>query len=139
MKEKTKVIAGALLCVLLVALSPLHAGNQMDADLDDGKILVEIDYGEVLPTRIIETVKDENKSALEILQSVAELKTIPAGPGAAIVIAIDGVEGKRGDMAWYYKVDGKKPQKLASSYVIGNAKSMRWEYKSDVCSETVDK
>ena len=102
------------------------------------KIAVEINYGDARLSRTIETSWMKGRTALEVLLSVAEVKTHPVNEHV-FVTSIDGVEGKRGDMAWYYTVNGKPAKKLAYSYILTDANSMKWEYRKDVCSKKVDK
>jgi hypothetical protein len=100
-------------------------------------IVVDIDYGRVAVSRTVTASWVKGMTALEILQSVAEVKTKPVGE-YVFVVAIDGVEGKRGDMGWYYEVNGNSSDKLAYSKVLNNADHVRWVYKKDVCSGKVD-
>jgi len=81
---------------------------------------------------------DLAKQYPEYAESVAKVKTDTVA-GYVFVVSIDGVEGKRGDKAWYYMVDGKEADKLASSNILNDADLMKWEYKKDTCSEKVDK
>ena len=101
------------------------------------KIIVEIDYGDVRPSRTVEVVLTENQTVLELLQTVAVVETQPAD-GFVLVTAIDGVVGKRGEMAWYYYIDGKMGDESAYTKVLHHEKHIKWTYKKDMCSWTVD-
>jgi hypothetical protein len=79
----------------------------------------------------------KNRTVLEVLQAVATVKTHPVGQ-YVFVAAIDGIEGKRGEMAWYYTLDGKSADELAYSKVLNGTERIRWVYKKDVCSWKVD-
>lgn len=133
MSKLTKVIAVAALCILAAALSKLWANNQSPKN-----IIVEINYGDAQPARTVETPLAEDRSILEILQAVAVVETHPVG-GYVFVTSIDGVKGRRGEMAWYYAVDGKSADKLAYSNIPdSNVRYIQWTYKKDTCSEKAD-
>jgi len=134
MRRIAKIAAVAVLCMSSVITLESWADNRIS---DSKKIVVGIDYGDVRPARTIETTWEKDRTALEILQSVATVETHPVGE-FVFVISIDGVEGKRGEMAWYYKVDGESPGKLAYSNVLDDAEHIKWVYKKDVCSWKVD-
>lgn len=129
-----------LLCVLSMAILASSCATDKQSYMrgKGKKIAVEIDYGDARSPRTIETTWMEGRTALEVLLRVAEVKTHPVNEHV-FVISIDGVEGKRGDMAWYYTVNDKPAKKLAYSNVLTDANSMKWEYREDVCSKTVDK
>lgn len=128
-RKMSRFVAVVALCFSLLAIQ---------ANGEDRKITVEIDYGNNRPSRTVETSSEKGRTALEVLQAVATVETHPVNQ-YVFVTAIDKVEGKRGEMAWYYEVDGKSADKLAYSNVIGDAKRIKWTYKKDVCSEKVDK
>ena len=72
-------------------------------------------------------------TALEALQSVAKIETKQAGE-FIFVNSIDGVEGKKGDKAWYSDVNGKRATSFAYKCILNEGDRMRWEYTKDVCS-----
>ncbi|UCB57241.1 MAG: DUF4430 domain-containing protein [Candidatus Omnitrophota bacterium] len=126
-------IAGIIIAVAL-CLSSIVAW----ADNENSKgIIVEIDYGRLRPSRTIEAPLAKDRTILEVLQSVATVETHPVGK-YVMVTSIDGVKGKRGEMAWYYTIDGKSADKIAYSKVADSAKHIKWVYKKDVCSPKVD-
>lgn len=132
------LIAAFILCVSSVNTLESWADNQNLYVNDDSKnIVVDIDYGNVRPSRTAEVPWVKNRTALEALQTVATVETHPVGR-YVMVISIDGVKGKRGEMAWYYTVDGESADKIAYSRVIDDAERIRWVYKKDVCSRKVD-
>ena len=133
-------IALFVLCFFSVATLQSWADDQASYAKENSKnIVVEIDYGNVLPTRTVKTPWVKGKTVLEALQAVAEVKTHPVGQ-YVFVVSIDGVEGKRGEMAWYYTVDGKSADKLAFSNDLDiNVRHVKWVYKKDACSGKVDK
>ncbi len=132
------IILVAVLCVLLVAVSELRAQKPAQYVKDVGeKIIVEVNYGDLRASRIVEVFRVKDRTALEVLQTVARVETNPVGQ-YVIVTAIDGVEGKRGELAWYYSVDGKPAGESAYSNVINDVSRMSWAYKKDLCSLKVD-
>jgi len=128
-----------LFCCLLLGRG-IAFGNQAAVKEDEGvkKITVEIDYGSTIrPVRVVEVPLVKGQTVLELLERVASVETHPVGDHV-FVTAIDGVEGKRGETAWYYKVDGQSPKELAYSKVLGDEKTIKWIYKKDHCSWRVD-
>ncbi len=99
---------------------------------------VGIDYGNVRNSRGAETQWQEGVTALEALQSIAQVETHQV-KNYIFVTSIDGVKGKRGDMAWYYEINGKRADKLAFRRVLDKNESTRWIFAKDVCSPKVDK
>ena len=102
------------------------------------KMKVGIDYGGTHETREAETKWTEGVTALEVLQSVAQVE-IHQVKDYIFVTSIDGVKGKRGDKAWYYEINGKRADKLAFRRVLNKDDSTKWIYKKDVCFSKVDK
>lgn len=100
-------------------------------------VTVEINYGEQKQTETIQVDCPESMTALEALQHAANVQTHPVA-NFVFVVSINGVEGSRGDMAWYYTVNGEKP-KLAISQAVKAGDTISWRYVKDVCSCTVDK
>lgn len=139
MRKKAGIIAAAVFCILsVVAFAACAKEQSLAVNEGNEKVVVEIDYGDVRSSRTVKVPWVEDRTALELLQAVAEVKTHPVGQ-YVFVTAIDGVEGKRGEMAWYYTVDDKSPGKLAYSKVLdGTERVIKWTYKKDVCSWKVD-
>lgn len=136
--RKTGIIAVVVLYILSIFAFTVQAENQKASVSDKGKkITIEIDYGSVRPSRTVEIPLVKGKTALEVLQTVAVVETHPVGQ-YVFVTSIDGIAGKRGEMAWYYTVDGKSPKELAYSKVINGTEHIKWTYKKDVCSWRVD-
>lgn len=76
-------------------------------------------------------------TALTALQYSSIVETKPVGK-YLFVTAIDNVHGIRGVKAWYYKVNGKSPKNLAVNNYVSPNDTIRWIYKKDVCSATID-
>ena len=133
-----RFVAVVILCISSVAIFESYADNQTSCIDDNRKnIVVEIDYGDIRPSRVVEAPGVKGRTALEVLQTVATVETHPVGR-YVFVVSIDGVKGKRGETAWYYTVDDKSADKLAYSNVLDDTERMRWMYKKDVCSGKVD-
>ncbi|MFN3531364.1 MAG: DUF4430 domain-containing protein [Candidatus Brocadia sp.] len=96
-------------------------------------ITVEINYGGVQQNREVEITWKQGITALEALQSVAKIETWKAGEHL-LVTSIDGVEGKKGDKAWYYDINGKRATSFANKCILNEDDHMRWTYTRDVCS-----
>ncbi|UCD15062.1 MAG: DUF4430 domain-containing protein [Candidatus Omnitrophota bacterium] len=125
-------ITAIILCVSSSAMLKSWAANQTSKN-----ITMEINYGDVQPSRTVEIPWIEGRTVLEMLQTVAEVETHPVGE-YVMVTSIDGIKGKRGEMAWYYKVNGKSADKIAYSKIANGSEHIQWVYKEDVCSLKVD-
>lgn len=99
-------------------------------------VTIEINYGEQKDAQRIQVDYAKNMTALEALMHAADVKTIPVGQ-YVFVSSINGVDGIRGKMAWYYTLNGQKP-KLAIHQPIKAGDTIKWQYVMDVCSGTVD-
>ncbi len=99
---------------------------------------VGIDYGGKRQSRNAETHWKEGVTALEALQSVAQVE-IHQVDNYVFVTSIDDVKGKRGGNAWYYEINGQRADKLAFERVLLKGDSTKWIYTQDVCSPKVDK
>lgn len=136
MKKLTLVMATCLLVVAGIA-SIVH--SPAAAAVADKKINVVIEYGNGQPARTVAATVAPGETILGVLQTVATVETHPVDQHV-FVTAIDGVQGKRGEMAWYYTIDGNKADKLAAVQVVAEQTGqITWSYQKDVCSCTVDK
>jgi hypothetical protein len=136
MKNFMSILAAGVLVVLVtVGLT----SNQVAAAVAGKKINVVIEYGNGQPARTVAAIVAPGQTVLGVLQTVATVETHPVDR-YVFVTAIDGVQGKRGEMAWYYTIDGNKADKLAAANVLAdNTEQIKWSYQKDVCSCTVDK
>lgn len=96
-----------------------------------------VDYGESKENFIKDISLQRQLTALEALQYVSVVETHPVGKHV-FVSSIDSVKTIKGIKAWYYKVNGVSPGVLAINNKIDNGDTIRWIYKEDVCSHTVD-
>jgi hypothetical protein len=134
-----RVIIAIVFCMLFMVSPNVPAADTNSFPGEKpGTVVMEIDYGTVRPPRTTEVSAAHDGTVLEALQTVATVETHPVGK-YVFVTAIDGVKGKRGETAWYYTVDGKSPGRLAYAKPLEGARHIRWIYKQDVCSRTVDK
>ena len=139
MNKTLKFALAVIFLAVGVSAFRSEAASQMPWAVRTGKnIAVEINYGEARPARTVEAVWSKGDTVLDILQSMAKVETEPVA-GHLFVVSIDEVEGKRGERAWYYTLDGQKAKKLASLQSPAGIKQITWSYQQDVCSPTVDK
>jgi hypothetical protein len=101
-------------------------------------VTVGIDYGGKRQSRETEAPWKEGTTALEALESIALVQTDQVD-NYVFVTSIDDVKGKRGDMAWYYEINGKHADILAYEYELNKGDTTKWVYTQDVCSPRVDK
>ncbi len=138
MSRIVRLIVVVALCISAMTILESWADDQTSyVDENSKSIIVEINYGDLRPSRTVEAPWIKDRTVLEVLQTVATVETHPVGR-YVMVTSIDGVEGKRGEMAWYYTVDGESPGKVAYSEVANDAEHIKWVYKKDVCSWKVD-
>jgi len=137
MRRITGIIAAVVFCVVSAAVLPARAENQYSGREETKNIVVEIDYGGLRSSRSIEIPLVKGKTVLEVLQTVAAVETHTVGQ-YVFVTSIDGVQGKYGDMAWYYTIDDKSPEELAYSKVLNGTEHVKWIYKKDVYSWKID-
>jgi hypothetical protein len=107
------------------------------AKTDHSTVTVELNYGDDKEIRKVEVPWEKGLTALEALVHAANVSTHPVG-NYVFVVSIDGVEGERGVMAWYYKVNGQHTGELAISKELKKGDAITWIYTRDVCSGTVD-
>jgi hypothetical protein len=123
--------------VLLIFLSFSCVGLAKQKTANSSKpVVVEIDFNNGREAKRVEIVYNKNLTAMEALQKAAEVRTHPVG-SYVFVIEIDQVTSERGEMAWYYTINGKKP-KLAIEQPVKPGDIICWQFKEDVCSKTVD-
>lgn len=101
------------------------------------EVTIVIDFGKEKDAQVVKLNWHSEMTALEALQSVAAVETHPVGK-YIIVTAINGTKGIRGEKAWYYTVNDKPTNKVAFSLKVNKGDTIRWIYKEDVCSKTVD-
>ena len=138
-EEKMKKLVGFIIVVTLCVSSAVILKSwAKNRPSQEKNIVIEINYGNEQLSRTIEIPWKKGKTVLEILQKAAVVETHPVGE-YIMVTSIDGVKGKRGDMAWYYTINGKSANKIAYSKITKADEHIQWSYKKDVCSSKVDK
>lgn len=124
----TTLLSGILL-FLMISMSAVAGKSRF--------VTVEINYGEQKKAETIQVECPDKMTALEALQYAADVETHPVSQ-YVFVTGINGVNGVRGEKAWYYTVNGEKPQ-LAINQPVKAGDVISWRYVKDVCSCTVDK
>lgn len=121
-------------------LSSFLACNTPSKDSLESKefsVKVIVDYGEAKSLREESIISNHPLTALEALQYVSVVETHPVKE-YVFVSSIDSVHTIIGVNAWYYKVNGESPGVLAINNTLNNGDTLKWIYKTDVCSRTVD-
>lgn len=103
----------------------------------DSRVFVSITIADSVQLKGVDIQWTDGMTALTALQCAATVETHPVGKHV-FVTAIDTIKGRRGLMAWYYKVNGKNADKLAMSNTINPNDTITWIYTKDICSATVD-
>lgn len=93
---------------------------------------ITIDYGQERAARTVAAPYANGMTALSVLRRVADVRTKKAG-AFTFITAIDGIRSAPQKMGWFYSIDGKNADKTASTFLLENAHSMRWEYRPDNC------
>ncbi len=123
----TKILS-SLTLMLVLSVSAFAAKSKF--------ITVEINYGDQKALETVQVACEAQMTALEALQHAADVITHPVNE-YVFVTSINGVAGVRGEMAWYYMVNGEKP-KLAIQQPVKAGDKISWRYVKDICSCTVD-
>lgn len=95
-------------------------------------VTITIDYADKKPLQSIEVEYKEGMTALELLQKAAKV-SIKKVDKYLFVTSINGVKSHSKTMAWFYKIDGVSAEKTASDNVLGDIKTMEWEFKIADC------
>jgi hypothetical protein len=95
-------------------------------------VAVTIDYGQVRPVRTVTVSYGRGMTALGVLKRAAKVRTKKVGR-FVFINAIDGVRSEPQKMGWFYSVDGRHADRTASTFILENAHTMRWEYRPDHC------
>ncbi|MEX0983179.1 MAG: DUF4430 domain-containing protein [Bacteroidales bacterium] len=132
MKIKNILYIGLLLFVISCNIETKNTSDKTDFSV---KLIV--DYGDLKENIEKKIIAERQLTALEALQYASVVETHPIGKHV-FVSAIDSVKTIRGVEAWYYKVNGESPGVLAINNKVNNGDTIRWMYKKDVCSHTVD-
>jgi len=125
---------------LLMGLIIIFTFSDCNFSIEKSKsknVIIEIDFNKAKTSKAESISWKEGLTALEALQFASNVKTHPVGE-YVFVSAIDNVHGIRGEKAWYYKINGESPVKLAINNIINPGDTITWIYKEDVCSKTVD-
>jgi len=117
---------------LISLIPPTLAASEPEVSTGKKSIRIEIDYGGLHPSRMITTDYTAGMSALKLLKQVAEVRTYELG-SFVFVKSIDQIESKRGEMGWFYSIDGVTAKKIADSYLLYDAEEMRWSYRVEAC------
>lgn len=99
----------------------------------DKHVTIEIDYEGLHQNQKAEVTWKQGITALEILQSVAKVKTQQKDEHY-MVTSIDNVEGQIDGKVWYYDINGKRATSFANKCILKEGDHMKWEYTKDVCS-----
>jgi hypothetical protein len=126
-----------ILFFLLLVMPAVSFGGSKKAQSEKKEITVEIDYGKAQAPKTVKVASFSGIAVLGALQEAAETETHPVG-SYVFVTAIDQVKGERGKMAWYYRINGQAPKKLALYQTLKPGDTVSWRYVEDVCSWKVD-
>lgn len=136
--EAAMALSKKFICLVLVTLFPFSSVLLAEKpDRDNTTVAIKVmngGSGEAWSTNV---AWHSGMNVLEALQSACAVETKPAG-GYIFVTGINGTEGKRGDKAWYFEVNGVPSKTLASHTPVEAGDKMTWELKKDVCSCKVD-
>jgi hypothetical protein len=101
------------------------------------KITVQVNFNDEA-INIEQTVDfKDNITALEALQYVAKVQTHPVD-NYVFVDAINKIYNIKGKNAWYFSVNDKPAKTLAINCNLAKGDVVKWIYKKDVCSKTIE-
>lgn len=104
----------------------------IEVQSSDKGVFVEIQYAKDSIT-LTETPWKKGLSCLEALQQVSRVETRPSGK-YVFVTSIDTFKGTKGHTVWYYKLNGKSGNLLATNQNTIAGDTITWVYKQDICS-----
>ncbi|MBN1768912.1 MAG: DUF4430 domain-containing protein [Prolixibacteraceae bacterium] len=104
---------------------------------DNEKVSVLIEFNGANQNIIKEISYTENLSALDALLYVATVQTHPVN-NYVFVDEINGIENIKGKNAWYFTVNDKPAKTLAINCNLSKGDVVKWIYKKDVCSKTIE-
>lgn len=114
--------------IYILLMIALFAQNLMAAKT----VLVTLDYAEKKALEIVKVEFTEGMTALELLQRAAKISIKKAGK-FNFVRSINGVQSHSKSRGWFYQIDGKDAEKMACDNVLGDIKTMKWEFKIANC------
>lgn len=119
-----------------LAVFLLLSFSSFSEDINTVTVLVEFNGVEKNITEQVQFI--DEITALEALMHVAKVQTHPAG-GYVFVDAVNNSFNKKGENAWYYKINGEFAKQLAIHQPLVSGDTLTWIYKQDVCSKTIKK
>lgn len=125
-----KLILYNFLLLILLSCKHKNAENNMDK-------MIVVQWGDSSHVNNSTVKWNNGMTALSALQSVANVETHPVGLHI-FVISINDIKSKRGETAWYYKINGKSPKVLAFKNYIEANDTVSWIFKKDICSPKFD-
>lgn len=125
---KTIFLSG--IAALLLCLNAFSADNE--------KVTVVVEFNGSNHNINKEVTYTENMSALDALMYIATIQTHPVGK-YVFVDAINNVFNVKNCNAWYFTVNNTPSQVLAISKTLEPGDTVKWIYKKDVCSKTIEK
>lgn len=134
---KNFFVRAILLATLSVMMLSFNV-EQRHQEVQSFVYQVEVDFG-LNKEAITKTVNVQRQlTALEALQYAVRIETHPVSK-YVFVSCIEDVCNIRGKKAWYYQVNGQSVKTLAINYKLQDKDTLRFIYKTDVCSAKVDK
>jgi hypothetical protein len=135
-KKKMHYKTGKFIFITIIWFCVFLCGCD-DARKTDMKVAVEINYGMKTEKYEVSSSDNDEITALEAIQHVAKVETIPAG-NYVFVSSINDVKGEKNINAWYYEVNGEPAKILAINNKLKTGDKVTWIYRKDVCSRLVN-
>lgn len=120
----TQKLTSLLICIVFA----------LSAYAQEQKVTVEIDYGSAKPNEVHQVEWHEGITAMTALQHCATIESYPVNE-YIFVTTINGIKTEKTVKAWYYTVNAKSTGKLAFRYDLKPGDTVKWIYKTDVCSK----
>lgn len=111
---------------IFICLQSVVAYSQND------EVIVEIIYNSQNPNEIKNVKWFEGITALQALQECAKVLTYNVSK-YVFVGAINDIQNKKGDQAWFYKVNGQYGKITSFTNIIAKGDTVTWIYKKDDC------
>ena len=118
------------MAVLLLCLTTSFAAKK-------GKVTVKVEFNGANYNLEKEIPFKNGLTAMEALMYVAEIQTHPVNE-FVFVDAINKVQNIKGMNAWYFTINDVPSKTLAINCNLADGDMVKWIYKKDVCSKTIE-
>ena len=130
MNNKISKIFFSGIAIFLLCLNSFSSNNE--------EVTVIVEFNGASHNIEKQVIFEDGLSALDALMYVTKLQTHPVNDKYVFVDVINNIANAKGKNAWYFMVNGKPSQTLAINCNLAKGDVVKWIYKKDVCSKTIE-